>query len=326
MLTKKLYAYKVSVQEKKPVDEEYDLPLHLYYDKVKKASEKKNITLWTQGSASENLTLITAISDAQIGKTEVRGDTADTMDRLAAALDLTKEAIEGVGAAEGILLDGGDMLENFNSVMSEMTNNDKSLMDQLDLGHSTLFDFADVVHRGHKTSKIAVAPSNHCAWRSGKNYLGTPNDDWGIHIERRVQRDFDKFIENHTMEFLYPETKWHKSISIPVQDIFVGLYHGDEVSSQANMEKWLAEQVHGAQPLAYADIAFHGHFHNYRVTTSGRSLITGRQKYIVGLPTLDNGSQYFTNSKGSATSDPGILFAVVERGKGLVDLNHVALV
>ena len=61
-------------------------------------------------------------------------------------------------------------------------------------------------------------------------------------------------------------------------------------------------------PLAPGDILLHGHYHSLRVSQSGDS------RWVIGTPSADNGSAWFTNKTGE-TSVAGILAFDVQAGQ-----------
>ena len=84
--------------------------------------------------------------------------------------------------------------------------------------------------------------------------------------------------------------------------------HGHLAGSADKMAQWLANQA--ANPgTIYARCAalFFGHFHRF-------SMLSSRGRDILGCPTLDSGSSWFTNRTGE-WSRPGILTTRVRNGR-----------
>jgi hypothetical protein len=85
----------------------------------------------------------------------------------------------------------------------------------------------------------------------------------------------------------------------------LGMVHGNQYSPGKAVE-WWSKQQHGAQPVGGADVLITGHYHHLVVQPTGRSARTGRAKWWLQAPTLDNGSDWFRNIAGD-DSDPGLL-------------------
>jgi hypothetical protein len=63
-----------------------------------------------------------------------------------------------------------------------------------------------------------------------------------------------------------------------------------------------------------------GHYHSFSASVAGRNPVSGRQRYCLGAPTLDNGSDWFRQTQGR-DSDPGLMvFDITENGFDLSSL------
>ena len=257
-----------------------------------------------------NRTLVVPFSDLQAGKVGSRGDSKDLIERVTEKMYLLEEYALNQGCSEALFLDGGDVVESFENTAQQGFTNDLSIMDQLDLAGTLEQEFITMLAKHHDRVTVAGVPSNHGAWRKGKDILGRPSDDWGLFLLKQIERAYKLAPEAYGhVDFLYPE-EWRKSLNIDVQGVGVGLVHGED-SSLAQMENWWAKQVHGASPVAESDILITAHYHTLGLKPSGRSLKTGKQKYWIATPTLDNGSDWWAN-KGGSDSDPGLLAFVVD--------------
>jgi hypothetical protein len=87
-----------------------------------------------------------------------------------------------------VILDPGDLTEGFENTAQQSHTNDLSFPDQLDLAHVILTEIVTSVAGRHGSTRVATVPSNHGAWRKGKDRLGTPGDDFGILTHRTVAR------------------------------------------------------------------------------------------------------------------------------------------
>ncbi len=257
-----------------------------------------------------NRTLIVPFSDLQAGKVGSRGDSQSLIERVMEKKEKLEAYIKEQGCSEAVFLDGGDIVESFENVAQQGFTNDLSIMQQLDLAGTLEQEFITLLAKYHDKVIVGGVPSNHGAWRKGKDVLGRPSDDWGLFLLRQIQKAYLLSPETYGhVEFRYPG-EWEKSLAIPVQGLDIGLVHGED-SSLAQMENWWAKQVHGNSPIADVDILITAHYHTLGLKPSGRSRKTGKQKYWIATPTLDNGSDWWANKTGS-DSDPGLMAFVID--------------
>lgn len=298
-----LSAYKFSVKRKNP--ESFDMPT--LFQEVKASLRFKE---YTKPERVSTRTVVVPFADLQAGKVGSRGDSKDLIERVTEKRYRLEEYVTKQNCEEAVFLDGGDVVESFENTAQQGFTNDLSIMDQLDLAGTLEQDFISMLSQHHSKVTVAGVPSNHGAWRKGKDILGRPSDDWGLFLLKQIEKAYKLNTEafGH-VEFQYPD-EWRKSINIDVQGLGVGLVHGED-SSLAQMENWWAKQVHGASPVAESDILITNHYHTLGLKPTGRSLRTGKQKYWLATPTLDNGSDWWANKSGS-DSDPGLMAFVVD--------------
>lgn len=255
-------------------------------------------------------------ADPQTGKVGSRGGTEELIARVTEKQQKLAAYLKHERPDACLFADAGDGVENFENVPGQMFTNDLSLMDQVDLEATFEFDTIALMSKYAPTT-VAKVPSNHGAWRRGKGLLGRPADDWGIHIGKRLQHEFK--VAGVPIEFVYPHPE-DASMAVDFMGSVIGLTHGHLVSRPEGMPDWWARQVHGAQAVAHADILVTGHFHHLRLLPTGRNPYTGRSKWWIQAPTLDNGSDWYRNLRGD-DSDPGLLvFQVNEYGFDLSSL------
>jgi hypothetical protein len=305
-------SYKFNIRKKSP--NTFDLPT--LFAEVKQTIENSRFVapfsgkITTESGRDKNRTLIVPFSDLQAGKVGSRGDSKDLIARVLEKRDKLEDYIKSQGCSEAVFLDGGDVVESFENTAQQGFTNDLSIMQQLDLAGTLEQEFISLLARTHDKVTVGGVPSNHAAWRKGKDVLGRPSDDWGLFLLNQIQKAYKLAPEAYGhVEFLYPGD-WEKGLSIPVQGLDIGLVHGED-SSLAQMENWWAKQVHGNSPIAEADILITAHYHTLGLKPSGRSRKTGKQKYWIATPTLDNGSDWWANKSGS-DSDPGLMAFVVD--------------
>lgn len=268
-------------------------------------------------TAAERATVI-VYADPQIGKTGRRGGTPELIERstiIRARLDahLATKAVSRI-----LIADAGDGIEGFESGGNPMFTNDLSLAQQLDMYGAELFKFINVAHK-HAPVTVAGVPSNHAAWRCGKQNLGRPGDDLGLFMHTQVQnRTVDRDMDvTWTRSSTYDE-----SVAVDLIGTRIGLVHGNQFGP-GQAVAWWEKQTFGAQASATADILVHGHYHTFSANVAGRNPHTERQRWCLGAPTLDNGSDWFRTVAGR-DSDPGLLvFDVTSDGFDLSSLTII---
>ena len=287
-----------------------DLPL--LYAEAKKAVKKKGKTLQVQKT---DKALIVVWADSQTGKAnDVRGGTPELIERVEEKINLVEAHLKKNKYDQILFYNVGDSIEGFESGGNPMFTNDLSLMEQVDLEATfewsmlkTLVKYAPV--------RAASVGSNHCAWRTGKKVLGSPLDDWGIHIQRTLARLAQEVgYTKEELSFYEPQPN-DESLAIDVWgdgSFIAGLVHGHQASRPDQIPNWWRGQSHGDQAIAQADLLIHGHFHHVRITETGRR--NGRSRWVVMAPALDAGSSWFRLTSGE-DSDPGLLIIPLEKGK-----------
>ena len=303
-------AYKLDLVRKNP--NTFDLPT--LYAEVRSVKPLIS-TMEVKAPKASNRTLVVPFSDLQAGKVGSRGDSKALIERVMEKKERLRRYIAEQNCSEAVFLDGGDVVESFENTAQQGFTNDLSIMQQLDLAGTLEQEFITLLAQTHDKVTVGGVPSNHSAWRNGKNILGRPSDDWGLFLLNQIQKAYKLAPSDFGhVEFVYPGD-WEKGLSIPVQGLDIGLVHGED-STLAQMENWWAKQVHGNSPIADADILITAHYHTLGLKPSGRSRKTGKQKYWIATPTLDNGSDWWANKSGS-DSDPGLMAFVVDSEIGL---------
>ena len=244
---------------------------------------------------------VVVLSDVQAGKTGSRGGTPELVDRLVEKREKLAAHLAESKPSRTVLAEAGDLFEGFESGGNPMFTNDLSLAQQMDLAGTEVFEFVKVMHR-HGRVDVMTCTSNHTAWRRGKQQLGRPADDLGLHVHRTVERVAAAAgLDAH---WHYP-APYDESMTLDVNGTVLGLVHGNQYSPMS-APLWWAKQQHGGQPIGAADILITGHYHHFLALPTGRNPHTGRTKWWLQAPTLDNGSDWFRNIAGD-DSDPGLL-------------------
>ena len=254
-------------------------------------------------------------ADPQIGKTGSRGGTAELIERSTVIRKKLDVLLTDRNPSQILLADAGDGIEGFESGGNPMFTNDLSLSGQLDTYGTELFEYINLAH-GHGPVTVAGIPSNHAAWRCGKQNLGRPSDDLGLFMHKQVQKVTD--AASMDVSWVRP-SEYDESVAVDFYGTRVGIVHGNQFAP-GQAVTWWQKQAFGAQAAATADVLVHGHYHSFSASVAGRNPVSGRQRYCLGAPTLDNGSDWFRQVQGR-DSDPGLMvFDVTEAGFDLSSL------
>lgn len=300
-----LYSYSAKFRRRTDMDE-MDLPAlykaahHTIYPYPMQRQERTTCVVW---------------SDPQIGKVASRGGTKELIERsnekrLALARELEKREPKAT-----VLLDGGDGIEGFESGGNPMFTNDLSLTKQLDLYGTELMEWVKVMLPYGDVQVVAV-PSNHAAWRNGKQNLGNPGDDLGLFMHRQVQRVADS--AGLPVEFIQSD-EHDESVAVNVDGTWVGLVHGNQFGP-GQAVSWWEKQTFGSQAVARADVLVTAHYHSFGAGVAGRNPHSKKQRWWLGAPTLDNGSDWY-RSRAGRDSDPGVMiFDITPEGFDLSSL------
>jgi len=210
-------------------------------------------------------------------------------------------------------------VENFSNAASEQQqySNDLSLMDQVDLAITLIWEITKRASRYTEKVVYASVASNHCRFKLNKQNVGNPgNDDWGITIAKQIHR-------------LAKETNLPVTILIPdpqdeslAYDVFgdgfhvLGIWHGHQCGSPDKVGAWWKNQSFGQQPVHAATVALTGHWHHLRVQEMALSS-NGGSRYWIQSPTMDAGSNWFRLTSGESGL-PGIAVFELERNKHFV--------
>ncbi|MEI3845336.1 MULTISPECIES: hypothetical protein [unclassified Microbacterium] len=301
------YSFFFQTEKITPDDDRVDLPA-LYAEARRKPRARIQTTTTSR-------TCVPVLADIQMGKVASRGGTPELIDRLAEKREKLTAELKRRRPEEVFLPDINDLFENFESGGNPMFTNDLSLAQQMDLAGTELYKFVELACRFGPV-KVAVVPSNHTAWRRGAQNLGAPGDDLGIFVHKQVEKVAKAARLDVVWE--YPE-HFNESMVVDVRGTKVGMVHGNQFRD-GQAPTWWAKQTHGAQPVGAADILLSGHYHHLSILPTGRNPYTGRSKWHLTAPTLDNGSDWYRNTAGD-DSDPGmLLFDVTDDGFDLQSL------
>lgn len=248
--------------------------------------------------------------DPQWGKSGSRG----ALEELLARVGEKRTALEGYmhrnPSGRSFFWDAGDGVENIHSVAAQLATNNLSLPQQVDAYATDIWEFVTTMAAFGPVETV-IAPSNHSQWRRGKELLGLPTDDWGVHAHQRIAQlaaAAGVDVTSHSPE------PWDEAMSVDVGSVRIGLIHGHQAKSLDRVPEMWKSHTHGNGPLHDVDVLISGHWHVPKLTFTGRSPRTGKSKIHIGAATLDNGSDWWRNIDGS-DADPGlIVFQTDENG------------
>lgn len=306
-VTRAVWRYKFNV-----VRSEYftKLDLPALYAEVKKESRLKSRKNRTSKTRDKKVALVVAWADIQTGKVDNLGGLKEALDRLDEKRELLNARLKEVKPDLIILVDPGDIIEGQENVKSQIATNSLSLMDQVDVA-ATEFQKAIALCHEYAPVEVLTVPSNHCQARRGKELIGMPHDDWGLHINKRLEQ------LNQSLGFdvtFYRSDPWNETIMHNIFDTTLGMAHGHQASSGANgVITWWQKQIHAGN--LDVDILLTGHFHHFSAKPSGRRSDSKKSRWWLQAPTLDNGSAWVANKFGE-DGDPGLLTFIIEEGEG----------
>lgn len=289
------------------------LTSYRFHFRLKKSGEELTL-LWSRAKTpkpakieKQPCTIVVGWSDTQTGKTGHRGNSQDLIERVKAKQAALEAFIRKHKPEASVFLNVGDSIEGFENTGSQMFTNDLSVMEQVDLEATFQWETLKILAKLTGDVTAAAVGSNHCQWRKGKDKLGNPLDDWGIHIQRQLARLSQE--TNQPIKFYEPQP-YDESLAIPVYDEIIGLAHGHQANRPEQVINWWRGQSHGDQAVADATILNTGHFHHLRLTETGRK--NGRSRWWIQMPTLDNGSDWYRQRSGD-DSDAGLVVYLLHK-------------
>lgn len=238
------------------------------------------------------------LADFQVSKTDMRGGTAELLERSEVALTAVLAEIRRDRPTSVIIVDEGDSTEGFESAPNAARTNDLQMTESIRVWRRILWRWVEAISRLVTRVRVVGVPSNHCRVRQGKNYVGTTLDDWGIEVIAQVADiaagnpeafgHIEFIVPNEHEEFVLLELENGKTAAF---------IHGHQVSRPDQLPEFIKRN--SRRGVGQADYIFVGHFHHLRI------LAFGDGQFLFVCPTNDNGSTWFAAS--GEFSDPGVL-------------------
>lgn len=301
-----LTAYKFTI-----VAKGFSVDLPALYNEVRKTRKVK------PKAKPADSTVVVCWADIQTGKCDHLGGLTELLERLDEKREKLEDYLKKNKFDQIVVADVGDIIEGFSNYEGQFRNNSLSLMDQVDVAATELWKTLRMCAKYSHVDVLAI-PSNHCAWRrGGKSLAGKPTDDWGLHINRRLERHAEELALD--MAFHRPED-WGEILQFDTRGTRLALAHGHQVNNPDQIKNWWAKMTHAG--ILSADILLTGHFHFPSLRPSGRDHKTGRSRWHIQAPTLDNGSSWWKYKNGE-DGDPALaVFMINDDG---FDISSFAL-
>jgi hypothetical protein len=300
MVTEWRTAYRLNLA---PVQDRINLPA--LYAEVARDSEKRQSPR-VHGPS----TVVVCWGDVQTGKVDHLGGVKELLERLEEKRETLREYLKRTPHDHIVVADVGDIIEGFDNVASQIRTNGLSLMDQVDVAAVEFWKTIKLCAEFAPVDVLSI-PSNHCAWRrGGKQIAGLPSDDWGIHINKRLEAlNAEVGLD---VNFHRPASDYIEMLEFDIKGTKLGLAHGHQARNPKSVCDWWGKMSHAGE--LSCDILLTGHFHFPTFKPSGRNAATGRTKWHVQCSTLDNGSAWVRNAFGE-DGDPALtVFTIGEDG------------
>lgn len=253
--------------------------------------------------------VVVNIADPQVGKVDYNGGTKEFLVRNRESMLRVIQYLEKVQPEEIILADLGDAFEGFENTAQQSFTNDLSHPDQIEVWGQVFFEWIETVAKLARKVVVISVPSNHTAWRKGKDYLGRPGDDYGLTVHKFLEDRAGMRPDLYGHVSFEKPGKWEESLTYTtLSGIGVGFVHGHQFNQIARVDDWWAGQTHGDCPLALAKILNFGHHHHLHIQ-EGRG-----GKFIFGSPSSDGGSAWIRNLKGVSSKAGVLLYSVDAEG------------
>ena len=283
--------------------------LSLLYAEAKKTRPR------TPKATETGKVFIACLADYQVGKVDHRGGSKELIERVLASYDRIEAQLKRGKYERIYALDLGDIIEGIENAanMNQLVTNDLSVMQQVDLAASLVWDFLKMATKYAPVTYASIG-SNHCQWRVNKQAIGKPGrDDWGIVILQQLRR---LSVEvGLPVTFLVPHEQEESLIFDAFGDGFhlVGIAHGHQFSRPENALTWWRQNTFGNQTISAASMLLTAHFHHLRVVEAGASH-NGGSRFWIQATTSDNGSSWFKRISGE-DSVPGITCLELSKGQ-----------
>jgi predicted phosphodiesterase len=267
-----------------------------------KKHKAKAVTATATGSA-----MIVAISDLQLGKGE-GGGSAGIVARFLAGINEVearwRELVKMGRPLDRMIVVGlGDVVESCDGHYDmQAFSTDLDRREQTTVARRLIVKALTSWARIAPQIIVAAIPGNHGENRRNGKAFTTFGDNDDVAIFEQVAEIIRANEAYDHIAFTFPKNDL--TMTLDAHGTIIGLAHGHQVKGGA--EIWWAKQALGLQPVGDADLLLTGHFHHLVVRQSGA-------RTHIQAPSLDGGSQWFTETSG-ASAPAGMLTLTVGDG------------
>ncbi|WP_029260295.1 hypothetical protein [Microbacterium sp. Cr-K29] len=250
---------------------------------------------------------VVVLGHLQLGKVGALGGTPEALARIADIKSQLLAHLHSRDLKRVLVVDAGDIVEVVESAGGDgLERNELSPMQQVDAAMTIALELVIDIHDHVAPVTYAAVPSSHSAFRRvGATYGNPALDDWGIVVAQRVAHtarllDLDVAV-------VTPDAQLREeALTVEIFGEKLAVVHAHQTARQERVERLAAGHALNAGALSGAALAITGRYHHLRLEPLGRTA-SGRQGWWVQAPTLDNGSSWFTNTRGDV-SDPGLVY------------------
>lgn len=279
-------------------------------EEIKKHKPSKPIAF--EGSTA----LVVGLSDLQMGKGE-GGGSAGIVDRFLAGIDEVearwKELLKTGRPLDRLVVLGlGDLVESCEGhYPMQAFQVDLDRREQVKVVRRLIVKALTQWSKFAPKIIVAAVPGNHGENRQGGKAFTTFSDNDDVAVFEQVAEILaaNPGAYGH-VSFFFPQDEL--TLTLNVHGTILGLAHGHQArkggtTAAAKIRTWWKDQAYGMREVADATILVTGHYHHLSILTEGT-------RTHIQAPSLDGGSQWFTETSG-VKSAPGLLtFTVSELG------------
>ena len=255
----------------------------------------------------EGLAMLVAISDLQLGKGE-GGGTAGIVARFLAGINEVearwKELVKtGRPLSRLVVVGLGDVVESCDGHYDmQAFQTDLDRREQITVARRLLVKAITSWARFAPQVIVAAIPGNHGENRRGGKAFTTFGDNDDVAVFEQAAEVVGANPDYDHVKLAFPKNDL--TMTLDVCGTIVGLAHGHQF--RGNPLTWWAKQALGLQRTGDSSLLLAGHLHHLVVQQSGA-------RTFVQAPSLDGGSQWFTETQG-ASAPAGILTMTVGGG------------
>jgi hypothetical protein len=262
-------------------------------------------------------TVVVCWADVQTGKVDHLGGLKELLDRLEQKRVALEDYLSRAKFDHIVVADCGDIIEGFDNFPAQSRTNCLSLQDQIGVASTEFWKTIKLCTRYAAVDVLSI-PSNHCAWRrAGKALAGKVTDDWGLAISKELERRNED--ASLPITFHRPPD-WQETLQFDLRGTRLGMAHGHQVNNPDQIKTWWAKMTHAG--VLDCHILLTGHFHFASLRPVGKEHTSGRTRWHIQAPTLDNGSSWVRNKYGE-DGDPALaVFQITPEG---LDVSGFAL-